>query len=391
MLERQHRAARKERLRDVARQAPEDVAGAEHLIEHGGRAAVRASDGELRQHVGDSHADFRRGRVQLGFGRAHVRALSHQFRRQRHRQFRRQLEIVERELGVERIGRQLARQGSQQVALQGQLLAQSWQCLLGLRKLGPGCGHFEAADEPECELFLQQVVQLGLDGDDALLRVDLGAQRGFLDSGQADVRCQCQVRSLHLEALCILERLQRFHPSAVQAEHIGRVADRQFRRVQVVKRIARRQRRRDRSYRIALPRWRIGTRDGREEEALLRAHLRLGLPQCCLRGRHRRIGLHRCRDKAVELFRVQHAPPLLGDLHAFHEALGFAALHRRGCRLGGQRLGRVRGSVGRLGRLEIGADGARRQNAANGQGASRAGEWDSRTNGRAAVIWQHGP
>jgi hypothetical protein len=119
--------------------------------------------------------------------------------------------------------------------------------------------------------------------DQVMRGSDLRTKRCHLNGGHHDIARQCQVGRLQLEPLSIRQRLQRFDLPAIAAEHVGRIADAQLRRVQAVEigviGERAREHRRDR-----LPR-RVGLSvDAREERALLRQDVFAGAAQRRLRG-----------------------------------------------------------------------------------------------------------
>ena len=93
--------------------------------------------------------------------------------------------------------------------------------------------------------------------------------------------------------------------------------------------------------------------DGREERGPLRAGILARDLQACRGGLDVGIGLQRRFDQAVELGRLEHAPPLAGDIEALHDALRFAAIDAAGDEVG-RGVGQVGFGLGRIGAREVG-------------------------------------
>ena len=110
--------------RDIRTDAPEAGARLEQLIHRQRGTAGIGAQHDIGQAVGDGDADLCAGRMHVGFGLEHVRALRHQRRRQAYRQLLRQLQFGEIEGCIRGLARELAHQHSEQVALLRQLLEQ---------------------------------------------------------------------------------------------------------------------------------------------------------------------------------------------------------------------------------------------------------------------------
>lgn len=165
-----------------------------------------------------------------------------------------------------------------------------------------------------------------VDVNDALLRIDLRAQRRFLHRRRHDVGGQRQICSFHLEVLRVFRRPERFDLTPVQSEHIRCVADRDLRRVQTVDLGIRCERRRDGAHRIALVGTLIRALHQREECTLLRSHLLVRHPQRRLCGGQRGAGSKGIGNHFVQLVRLECFPPFVGHLHARDKALRLTAL-----------------------------------------------------------------
>ena len=186
------------------------TAGTEQRAQGQGLRADDRRQVDLRQLGGDGDADLGRGRMDVGLGGADVGPLLDQPCRQAERQVGRQLQVVELEVLGQRRAGQAAGQGGEQVALLGQRLLQGRQGRLGLRQRRLLGGDVGAGDGAEPGLALQDAERLALGGDDALGRLDLGAQRGLGDRRHDHVGGERQISGLEQEALRFGLRLGRF-------------------------------------------------------------------------------------------------------------------------------------------------------------------------------------
>ncbi len=98
-----------------------------------------------------------------------IRTLPHQRAGQAHRQVRRQRETPEIESLQNLVGRELAGQRSQQVALHRELLVQRRQGLLGLSENRFLCQNVDLRRIAIAELGLENIEDIALDLDDALV------------------------------------------------------------------------------------------------------------------------------------------------------------------------------------------------------------------------------
>jgi hypothetical protein len=246
-------------------------------------------------------------------------------------------------------------------ALLRQRLLQGRQGRLDLGQCGLLRGDVGAGDGAQPRLAVQDVERVALGGDDALGPVDLGAQRGLEDRRGDDVGREREIGALELEALRFSERLERFDLAAVGAPQIEVVGERQPKGEQRVAVIVVRRRRRQEGRHL------VG---GRAEIALHKREQRGALGAGVLArnleggggGMDVGVGAQRLLDQAVQLRRLEHPPPLAGDIEALDDALRLAAVDatrhevERPIRQIGLR-------PGRLGCLEIGPERAAREQA----------------------------
>jgi hypothetical protein len=228
-----------------------------------------------------------------------VRPLRDQLRRQADRQIARQPERCEFEPLRQPIAGEAAAQRRQQVALLRQLFLQQGQGLLNLRQRGFLGGDVGLGHLAKRALAPQQVEHVGLNLDDPLRRCDLAAQRGLLHGGPRQIRGQCEIGRLKLEALLVRLRRQRLDGATGAAEDIRRIGYVQLSGEEIEGRrigadIGRR------GDRGLLPdRADIGI-EGRQQRTLLRVEVLLRGPQRCLRRREIRTCRERGVDQAVE-------------------------------------------------------------------------------------------
>ena len=206
---------------EPARPGPNSVPSAERL---GVDAGIDHDVGEL---VGDATPTSAEAEWRLDFGRAHVGPLLDHLRRQAERQLLRQAQVGQPEALDQRLVGQPAGQGGEQVALLGQCLLQRRQGRLDLGEGGLLGGDVGAGHRAQARLAVQDVERVALGGDDALGRLDLGAQRGFEDRRRHDVGGERQIGAFELEALRLGQRVEQFDLPAVGAPQVEIVGERQ--------------------------------------------------------------------------------------------------------------------------------------------------------------------
>ena len=119
----------------------------------------------------------------------------------------------------------MADQRQQHVVLLLELLLQRRQRRLRRRHLGFLRQHVGAGGGADIELIAHDDELVGFGLDDLLRRLDLAAQRGFLDSGRHHVRGQRQIGRLEFEALIFGKRGIGLDLPPLAAEHVGRIGD----------------------------------------------------------------------------------------------------------------------------------------------------------------------
>jgi len=234
------------------------------------------------------------------------------------------------------VGRGLAGELGQKVALLAELVAQRRQGGLALREgclLGGDVGHRTLAD---AESALQQGKGLTLDLDGALGGGDLAAQRGLGDGGDHDVGGEGEIGRLELEALLLGLGVERFGGTPRAAPQVGDESDVQQAGEQSVDRSAGGCGGRERGRRLVLAAAQRGA-DGGEQRGALGLRVLLRELQGLDRGLDVGIGRERARDQVAERAGLEDAPPLRRDVETLHEGLRLAAQHvGRGDRLIGR-------------------------------------------------------
>ncbi len=302
--------------------------------------------------------------MQLLFGGAYIGALLNQLRGQAHRQLGRQLEVVQPECSTRPFARKGTRQRGEQVVLLCERLAQRRQSCFGLREGGFLQRQIVAIGIAGIELPLQDVEHLGVEFDDLIGGVDLGAQRRLGDSRAGNARRQCQIGRLDLKALIVGQRLQRLDLPAVEAPDVKRVRDHRLRGEQIegLRRRAGRKRRRERRGR-SLPRRIEIDLHQREEFALLRIDRFLRRTQRCDGRLQIGIVVDRLHHQRIEPRRAKQSPPFLRNVATRHKMLRPAVrrVAGRGPRL--KRLQRITFGLGCSRHAKIRSDRAARQKA----------------------------
>ena len=321
-----------------------------------GGAAGIAAQRDLRQAVGDRHAELGVGRMQAGLGGAHVGALAHEIGGQAERQLARQAQRGQIEGCRRSLARKAPGKNGQEIALQGELLLQRRQQEPGLRDRRFLGHHIGQGDLPERVLLAQDLQQLRLQGDQPAGRRDLSAQRRFLDGGERDVGRERQVDGLALEGLVLCERLQRLRLPPHPAPNVGDIVDRHLRGMQAENLGVVGGRRVERRNRRPLARGVPIRRDLRKQGTALRQRVGLRDPHGGFGGLQVRVVLDRLLDQLVEGARAEQLPPAARNVGAIEERLAEHALV-------GIRTRKISRDRRRLRRQEIGPGRASRQNA----------------------------
>ncbi len=351
----QQRTALEYGLIDIAVQAPERAARAEHPGDLRCIAAVVTGDRELRQHRGHRDADPGIGGMKLCFRGAHVRALFDDLGRQRERHLRWQPQRSEIEERVFLV-RQPPDQGTHQIARLLELLLERGERRLKLRERGFLRRHVDAHRLPQAKMSAQDLERFLIRLDDRPSRLDLRPQRRLLNGRADDIGSERDVGGLEREALRVLLRSQGFHLAPVEPQHVGHETDTDLRRVKnwcsrrgtsrfVVRIFQARQKlswplasdAEGRALRWLFPDYltvalRLETRRGNRRiiETPLGVERFPRLGQGCLGRRDGGIGLECLFDERIERRRLEELPPLEHDVPARGEMLDLAALHLRG-------------------------------------------------------------
>ena len=204
-----------------------------------------------------------------------------------------------------------------------QLLLQRRQRRLRRRHLRFLGQHVGAVGGADFELIAHDFELVGFRLDDFLRRLDLAAQRSFLDRRRHHVGGERQVGRFELEALILGKRRVGLDLSPLAAEHVGRIGDVHGGLVEVEN--GRRAGQAEFRRRELLTGDGAGGVDTRQQFAGGGVEVLLRLPQRRLRGLKVRIGTQRFGDQRVDLLRMEHLPPLGRNVAADDELLRRAA------------------------------------------------------------------
>ena len=329
------RAAMEQRRQQTAAHSPRFRPAAEQITGVQRERADAAGQRDLRKQIRAGDADLGSRTMQLRLGRAHVRPLPRQRRRQTDRNIVRQRQGAQINRG-ELHGRRKFTEIDRQLGLRlVERLAQRRQARLGggnLRLYDEDVGHRLRADGI---LLFDQIELDAVVGDDFLGRVDLLAQRRFAETRRRDVRRQAQVSAFELEALLVGSSGLRLDAATHGAEQVQRVAD-------VDTGVVQRERRRDaargsrrpgaktETVRIAARNAGLGV-DARKQPAARRVGVFLRLSQGGLRRSDARAMSQRLLDATVQLVARECRPPTTGNIGTCEKMLCVAGRHIRAC------------------------------------------------------------
>ena len=329
-----------QRLQQRRADAP-DAGSAQQVAELRRLRAERSGQRDLRIQIGGGDADRRARLVQLRFGRADVRPLAHELRRQADGHLLRQRQRRELECRQRRFARQPSGEHGELVPRCGRARARAGAASRASAR--PACSaraRRGAATAPSCRWRCDELELPLLRRDDLARGVDLRAQRGLAHGRGDDVRREREVGAIELVAAVIDLRLQPFELAPVAAEHVERVRDVHRGVVQIEDASGRhpdcpRATAAGESSRASPKRWR--RRRGRATPPSRRRRFLLRLAQRRLgRGERRTVG-DGVADQAVERVGPEKRPPVPANGAAGHESLRRAAQSRRTDRCGRQR------------------------------------------------------